>query len=72
MMVTRTGASAAGRRPRIGALVTDRWRPRVDEPLAGRYRRCTPPPRSLLIRHSDELRCDTDSLMQTAIGRAHG
>ena len=72
MTVTRTGASAAGRRPRIGALVADRWRPRVDKPLAGRYRRCAPPPRSPLFRHCDELRCDKDSLTHAAVGRAHG
>ena len=72
MTVTRTGASAAGRRPRIGALVADHWRPRVDKPLAGRYRRCAPPPTSPLIRHCDELRYGTDLLTQAAVRCAHG
>ena len=40
--------------------------------LAGRYRHCAPPPISPLIRHCDELRYDTDSLTQAAVGRAHG
>jgi hypothetical protein len=63
----RNGVIAAveGRSP--PALVADRWRPRVDKPLAGRHRRCAPPPRSPLIRHCDELRGDTDSLTKAAV-----
>jgi hypothetical protein len=34
-------AAVEGRSP--PALVADRWRPRVDKPLAGRHRRCAPP-----------------------------
>ncbi len=57
---SKTGDPVAGRCHRDGDGAIDRCRPHVS------------PAGSPLIRHGDELHCGTESLKQTAFGRARG
>jgi hypothetical protein len=72
METFRSGQYAASRQPKGGDPVAGRWQRDGDDVTDRSHRPFVPPPRSPLIRHSDELYCSAGSLQDAASRRVHG